>query len=166
MKAEGLARTPAVIDCSGWVAWLLTEAMQAENDAARRPLFRADDMRALHAWSERIIEEIETRTAFILAGTDITAHNLPRCATIGLKMSTPAWANNHPRPRGITHIVQMVRRPADNEPFVSESYGGSVAPGISLTPLVEWLARVEPYRRAGEMWAVDPFRLASSPHTS
>ncbi|WP_233836078.1 hypothetical protein [Paraburkholderia sp. ZP32-5] len=160
VKAEGLSATPAVIDCSGWVALLLNDAMQAENEAASRPLFRADDIRALHTWSDRIIEAIETRTAFVLAGPQIATHNLPRCATLGLKMGEPAWANNHPRPRGITHIVQVVRRPEDDAPFVSESFGGSAAPGIGLTPLAEWLARMQPYLCSGAMWAVDPFRLA------
>jgi hypothetical protein len=87
-------------------------------------------------------------------------HNLPRCATLGLKLGEPAWANNHPRPRGITHIVQVVRRPDDDAPFVSESFGGPVAPGISLTPLAEWLVRMQPYLCTGATWAVDPFRLA------
>ncbi|MFT4068500.1 hypothetical protein [Paraburkholderia sp.] len=160
VKAEGLAATPAVIDCSGWVALLLTEAMQAENDVASRPVFRSDDMRALHTWSDRMIDVIETRTAFILAGQNIIEHDLPRCATLGLKMGEPAWANNHPRPRGITHIVQIVRRPDDDAPFVSESFGGSAPPGISLAPLAGWLARMQPHLRAGEIWAVDPFRLA------
>jgi hypothetical protein len=73
----------------------------------------------------------------------------------------PPWASNHSRPRGITHIVQVVRRPEDDAPFVSESFGGSVSPGISLTPLGEWLALSQPRLRAGEMWAVDPFRLPS-----
>ncbi|HEY2023519.1 hypothetical protein [Paraburkholderia sp.] len=160
VKAEGLSATPAVIDCSGWVALLLNEAMRAKNDAAGRPLFRADDMRALHTWSDRMIDVIETRTAFVLAGQHMTMSKLPRCATLGLKIGEPAWANNHPRPRGITHIVQVVRRPEDDAPFVSESFGGSVAPGISLTPLAQWLAQMQPHLRAGDTWAVDPFRLA------
>ena len=160
VKAEGLSATPPVIDCSGWVALLLNDAMQAENEAAGRPLFRADDIHALHTWSDRIIEVIETRTAFVLTDQQIAMHNLPRCATLGLKMGEPAWANNHPRPRGITHIVQVVRRPEDDAPFVSESFGGSVAPGVSLTPLAEWLARMQPYLCTGAAWAVDPFRLA------
>jgi hypothetical protein len=160
VKAEGLSATPAVIDCSGWVALLLSEAMQAEHDAAGRPLFRADDMLALHTWSDRMIEAIEARTAFVLAGRQIAMTNLPRCATLGLKIGEPAWASNHPRPRGLTHIVQVVRQPQDDAPFVSESFGGTVAPGISLTPLAEWLARMQSHLRAGEIWAVDPFRLA------
>lgn len=57
VKAEGLSANPAVIDCSGWVGVLLTQAMQAENKAACRTRFRADDVKALHAWSDRIIED-------------------------------------------------------------------------------------------------------------
>ena len=160
VKSEGLSANPPVIDCSGWTALLLTQAMQAENDAAGREMFGADDMLALQTWSDRIIHEIEIRTGFILEAGEITAASLPRCATIGLKMGAPAWAANHPRPRGITHIVQVVRRPEDNAPFVSESFGGSTLPGISLTPLVEWLVLAQPRIQAGEMWAVDPFRMA------
>ncbi|WP_213768646.1 hypothetical protein [Caballeronia sp. dw_19] len=161
VKSEGLSADPPVIDCSGWTRLLLTKAMRAENEAAGRAVFGAEDVEALQVWSDRIIQEIETRTGFVLEGREITALSLPRCATIGLKMGDPSWASNHPRPRGITHIVQVVRRPEDDAPFVSESFGGSVPPGISLTPLGEWLALSQPRLRAGEMWAVDPFRLPS-----
>jgi hypothetical protein len=161
VKSEGLSLTSPVIDCSGWTALLLTRAMQAENAATGRDVFGADDMLALQVWSARIIHEVETRTGLILQGHEITATSLPRCATIGVKMGEPAWAINHPRPRGITHIVQVVRRPEDDAPFVSESFGSSPLPGISLTPLVEWLVLAQPRIRAGEMWAVDPFRIAA-----
>ena len=161
VKSEGLSRPSPVIDCSGWVALLLTQAMQSENEVAGRAVFSADDMQALQAWSDRIIHEIATRTGFILDGRGIADYNFPRCATIGLKMGEPAWASNHPRPRGITHIAQVVCRPEDGARFVSESFGGSVSPGISLTPLTEWLALSESRLRAGEMWVVDPFRLGS-----
>ncbi|MFM0735274.1 hypothetical protein PQQ52_32840 [Paraburkholderia sediminicola] len=161
VKSEGLSANPPVIDCSGWTALLLTHALHAENETASRTIFAVDDIEALHTWSDRIVHEIEHRTGFILQGAGITAHTLPRRATIGLKMGEPAWAINHPRPRGITHIVQVVRRPEDDAPFVSESFGGSVAPGISLTPLAEWLARWQSHILANEAWAVDAFRLAS-----
>ncbi|MGQ7937992.1 hypothetical protein [Paraburkholderia sp. D1E] len=166
VKSEGLSANPPVIDCSGWTALLLTEALQAENETAIRGaaicrVFAVDNIQALHTWSDRIVHEIEHRTGFILQGAGITAHTLPRCATIGLKMGEPAWAVNHPRPRGITHIVQIVRCPEDDAPFVSESFGGSVAPGISLTPLAEWLARSQPHILANEVWVVDAFRMVS-----
>ncbi len=161
VKAEGLSVSAPVIDCSGWTGLLLTKAMQAENDATGCPVFGAADMQSVQTWSDRIIHEIETRTEFILEGPAITAHSLPRCATIGLKMGEPAWATNHPRPRGITHIVQVVRCPEDDAPFVSESFGGSVRRGICLTPLAEWLDVSHPLLQGGKMWAVDPFRLAS-----
>ncbi|MFM0642037.1 hypothetical protein PQQ63_35720 [Paraburkholderia metrosideri] len=166
VKSEGLSANPPVIDCSGWTALLLTEALQAENEtairgAATRRVFAVDNIQALHTWSDRIVHEIEHRTGFILQGAGITAPTLPRCATIGLKMGEPPWAVNHPRPRGITHIVQIVRRPEDDAPFVSESFGGSVAPGISLTPLAEWLARSQPHILANEVWVVDAFRMVS-----
>ena len=160
VKSEGLFADPPVIDCSGWTRLLLTKAMRAENEAAGRAIFAADDVDALQVWSDRIIQEIESRTGFVLEGREITAFSLPRCATIGLKMGEPDWAGNHPRPRGITHIVQVVHRSEDDAPFVSESFSGSVSPGISLTPLGEWLDLSQPHLRAGEMWAVDPFRLA------
>ncbi|QBR02178.1 hypothetical protein [Paraburkholderia pallida] len=161
VKSEGLSASPPVIDCSGWARVLLTQAMRAENEAAGRAVFGDGDVQALQAWSDRIIQEIEIRTGFILEGGEVTALSLPRCATIGLKAGEPAWANNHPRSRGITHIVQVVRRPEDDAPFVSESFGSSVSPGISLTPLAQWLALSQWHLRAGQLWAVDPFLLAS-----
>src|SRR5689334_16891259 len=104
VKSEGLTADPPVIDCSGWARVLLAQGMQAANEVAGRAVFRTDDVQALQAWSDRMIQEIETRTGFILEGPDITDVSLPRCAAIGLKMGEPAWANNYPRPRGITHI--------------------------------------------------------------
>ena len=160
VKAEGLSMTPPVIDCSGWVGILLTQAMRAENESAGRTIFGEQDLQALHAWSDRIIHEIEVRTGFILEGRNIAGHTIPRYATIGLKMGQPAWANNHPRTRGITHIAQVVRRPLDGSPFVSESFGGAAEPGISLTPLNDWLSRANAHCGVHEIWAVDPFRLA------
>ena len=161
VKSEGLTMTPPVIDCSGWTGLLLVRAMQAENDVADRTIFSADDVCALQSWSDRIIHEIATRTGFILEGREITAHSLPRCATIGIKMGEPDWAKNHPRSRGITHVVQIVRSPKDDAPFVSESFGSSVLPGIRLTPLDQWLVQAQPSLDAAEVWAVDPFRLGS-----
>ncbi|MFM0336688.1 hypothetical protein [Paraburkholderia fungorum] len=46
---------------------------------------------------------------------------------------------------------------------MSQSFDGSNMPGITLTPLAEWLTRTDPRILAGEVWAVDAFRLASSP---
>ena len=158
VKSEGLLAEPPVIDCSGWVALLLTEAMAAENAAAGRELFGAEDMATLRTWSDRIISAIETRTGFILTGPEINAARLPRCATIGLKMGAPAWAANYPRSRGITHIVQVVRRPQDDAPVVSEAIGVEPA-GIRLTPVAEWLASWHAAMQNREAWAVDPFAL-------
>ena len=157
VKAEGLTRDPPVIDCSGWTALLLTEAMAAANATAGREVFDAAYMAALRTWSDRIISEIESRTGFILAGSVIDGANLPRCATIGLKMGAPAWAPNHARPRGITHVAQVVRRPEDDAPFVSEAIG-EAPEGIRLTALADWLAAWRVQIDAGEAWAVDPFR--------
>jgi hypothetical protein len=45
--------------------------------------------------------------------------------------------------------------------FVCASpFGGSTPPGLTLTPLVEWLALWRPRLSVGEAWAVDPFRLS------
>ena len=161
-KDEGLAADPPVIDCSGWVGLLLTKAMQAENEAAGRAVFASNDVAAMRGWSDRIIMEIETRTGFILEGPKVPAGNLPRCATIGLKLGQPAGMADHPRPRGITHVAQVVRRPEDDAPFVSESIGSAVPPGIRLMPLADWLALMRSRIGADEFWAVDPFRLAAN----
>jgi hypothetical protein len=161
VKAEGLSMTPPVIDCSGWVGVLLTQAMHAENEAAGRTIFGDEYLQALHSWSDRIIHEIEARSGFILEGCDIAGHTIPRYATIGLKMGEPAWASNHPRTRGITHLAQVVRRPIDGSPFVSESFGSLTDPGISLTPLDDWVVRTRAHCGMKEIWAVDPFFLGS-----
>lgn len=160
VKAEGLSIKPPVIDCSGWVALLLTEAMRAANEAATQPVFGDEYRQALQSWSDRIIDEIELRTRFILDMRELATHAIPRYATLGLKLGNPAWANNHPRTRGITHIAQIVRRPIDGTPFVSESFGYLSNPGITLTALDNWLVRATELDGFEGMWAVDPFREA------
>lgn len=162
VKSEGLAAEPPLIDCSGWVGLLLTQGMRADNEATGHAVFSADSISAIQAWSERIIMEIENRTGFILNGSRIKVESLPRCATIGLKVAEPPGMAAHPRPRGITHIAQVVRRPDDDAPFVSESIGSAVPPGIRLMPLREWLALMQSRVQAADFWVVDPFRLATS----
>lgn len=156
VKAEGLAADPPVIDCSGWAALLLSTAMKAVNDCGRE-MFDTDDIAKVFTWSDRIIQEIETRTGIVLEGDEITSAVLPRYATIGLRQGGGAWAQNHPRPRGITHVVQIVRRPADGAPFVSESQGWATPYGLRLLPLTDWLEVTRDYLKAGESWAVDAF---------
>jgi len=136
VKAEGLAADPPVIDCSGWFGVLITAAMNAENEAAGRTVFAADDAAAMQAWADRIIMEIETRTGFILAGPAVWAGSLPRYATC-LRLGDATGLADHPRPRGITHVAQVVRRPHDGAPFVSDSISTAVPPGIRLTPLAD-----------------------------
>src|SRR5215218_3569550 len=161
VKDEGLEACPPVIDCSGWVGFLLRRAMQVANAAAGRTVVALDDVAALQGWSEKIITEIERRTGFVISGAALRGRELPRCATVGLKLGEPAGMANHPRPRGITHIAQVIRRPEDDAPFVSESIGSAVSPGIRLMPLMDWLALMQPRVRADEFWIVDPFRLAA-----
>jgi hypothetical protein len=160
IKAAGLEASPPVIDCSGWVGVLLTSAMTAQNDDAGKNIFDASDIAACVAWSDRIILEIEARTAAPLAGRDITADALARNATIGLDIGDFSWTTNYPRTRGINHIVQVVRRPADQAAFVSESIGPDGKGGIRLMPLDTWLDAFRPFIAAGKAWAVDPFAMA------
>ena len=164
IKAEGLSRSPPIIDCSGWVGFLLTSAMTAENSAAGQNVFDSDDIAAVVAWSDRIILQIEKRTAMPLAGADITAAALPSNATIGLDIGSFGWTSNFPRTRGINHIVQVVRRPDDQARFVSEAIGPDDRGGVRLTPLAEWLERFAPAINADKAWAVDPFAMAN--HTT
>jgi hypothetical protein len=158
-KASGLDDDPPVIDCSGWTGLLLSTGMEAANREAGRCLFNDADMAAVHTWSDRLIENVERRTGFVLPGNRITVESLPPYATIGLQQGGGAWANNHPRPRGITHVVQIVRRPGDRAPYVSEAQGMSEPYGLRLLPLAEWIERTRADLGPGVAWAVDPFML-------
>ncbi len=159
-KAASLDTTPPLIDCSGWVALLLSEAMTATNEDADKDVFDLADFDLRDPWSDRLILEIEARTPVLLEGHHITANSLPRCAVIGLDEGYSGWQENRPRLRGINHIAQIVRRPADQAPFVSESY--SINPGgIRLMPLAPWLDIWANEIQAGKAWAVDPFALAN-----
>jgi uncharacterized protein YjiS (DUF1127 family) len=161
VKDEGLKACPPVIDCSGWVGFLLRRAMQVANAAAGRTVVALDDIAALQGWSEKIITEIERRTGFVITGAALRGRELPRCATVGLRLGTPAGLANHPRPRGITHIAQVVRRPEDDAPFVSEAIGSGLPPGIRLLPLADWFAAMEQRVPPDGFWAVDPFQLGA-----
>jgi hypothetical protein len=157
VKASGLNADPPVIDCSGWVALLLSAGMEAANRAADRALFSRGDVEAVGTWSDRMIEELERRSGCILEGDRISLDTLPPFGTIGLRQGGGAWAKNHPRPRGITHVVQVVRRPDDGALFVSEAQGWAEPRGLRLMPLANWLDVTQAYLKRGEAWAVDAF---------
>src|SRR5262249_22010226 len=166
VKGSGLQADPPMIDCSGWVVLLLTEAMRAQNASAGRDVFASADIAACNAWSDRIILEIEARTPSLLEGREITAASLPRNATIGINEGYFAWQENYPRVRGINHIVQVLRHPADDTAFVSESHPSGQG-GVRLMPLADWLNANASYIRGGKAWAVDAFamaRAAAVPH--
>ena len=131
--------------------------MKAANHAAAVKRFSSNHIAAVHTWSDRMIQELEQWSGWILQGNDITLATLPPLATIGLRQGRGAWANNHPRPRGITHVVQIVRRPEDGAPFVSEAQGWSKPYGLRLTPLATWLDQTQAHMKHGEAWAVDAF---------
>jgi hypothetical protein len=156
-KASGLDADPPVIDCSGWVALLLSVGMAAANRAADREPFSSHDIAAVDTWSDNMIGELERQSGCILAGDRISLDALPRYATIGLRQGGGAWAKNHPRARGITHVVQVVRRPADGAPFVSEAQEWPVPHGLRLMPLADWLDATQAHLKRGEAWAVDAF---------
>jgi hypothetical protein len=156
VKAEGLVAIPPVIDCSGWVSLLLSTGMRAVNDCGQER-FTTNDIAKVFSWSDRIIQEIEALTGAILEGNQIAREVLPRFATVGLRQGGGDWAKNHPRLRGITHIVQIVGSPTDGALFVSESQGWAEPPGLRLVPLTDWLDSTSEYLKAGESWAVDAF---------
>ncbi len=161
-KASGLDADLPVIDCSGWTALLLSTGMAAANRQAGRSLFNDADVAAVHTWSDRLIENLERRSGFILLGNQITATELPLYAAIGLQQGGGAWAKNHPRPRGITHVVQIVHRPGDQAPYVSEAQGMTQPYVLRLLPLAEWIERTRDYLKPDMAWAVNPFALQMS----
>jgi hypothetical protein len=163
IKAAGLDADPPVIDCSGWAALLLSSGMEAANRAAATELFSSDDIAAVHTWSDRMIERLERRSGWILEGDEISLATLPPYATIGLRQGGGAWAENHPRPRGITHVVQVIRRPDNGAPFVSEAQGWSEPRGLRLMPLSGWLEVTQDYLKRGEAWAVNAFTQRTIP---
>ena len=157
VKANGLDDDLPVIDCSGWTALLLSTGMMAANQRAGRSLFNDVDIEAVHAWSDRIIENAERRSGFIITGDHISVDTLPPYATIGLQQGGGLWAANHPRPRGITHVVQIVRRPSDGAAYVSEAQGMNEPYGLRLMPLAEWLEQTRNFIKSEMAWAVNAF---------
>src|SRR5258708_12802507 len=106
-KAAGLDASSPVIDCSGWVGVLLTEAMRAQNSATGKDIFDVVDIGACVAWSDRIVLEIESRTPILLTGCEITAATSPDYATTRLNLATFAWPANFPRPLA-THTLSHI----------------------------------------------------------
>ena len=158
-KADKLQASPPVVDCSGWIALLLVTGMQAANTVAGRETFNADDLAAVQTWSDRMIEVLGSWSGTILEGDHIRCDALPSYATIGLQQGGGAWAANHPRPRGITHVVQIVRDPNSGASLVSEAQGWAKPYGLRLLPLTEWLQLTQPFLKTGKAWAVDPFAM-------
>jgi hypothetical protein len=154
-KAAGLDASPPVINCSGWVGLLLSSAMKAQNADAGKGIFDNADI-------------IEARTSTPLVGSDITAATLPKNATIGLNIGDFGWEINFPRTRGINHIVQVVRRPTDQIPFVSESIGQENKGGVRLTPLAarRLAPRLRPLYRSRQSMGGRPFRHGQLPEPS
>lgn len=161
-KATGLDADPPVIDCSGWTALLLAAGMKAVNASVAKTAFKSDDIAAVSTWSDHMIEVLERQSGWILEGSEITADALPAFATIGLQQGGGAWANNHPRPRGITHVVQVVRHPHDGKRFVSEAQGWAKPYGLRLLPLEDWFEMTRAYIIPGKVWAVDAFARVQS----
>lgn len=157
VKGEGLTRDPPVVDCSGWVAFLLGAAMNAENADRDLEVFPAVFINALATWSDRQIQVIADRSGGLMKGAEISEVSLPALATIGLNLGHSGWETNHPRPRGINHIVQVVRRPSDGAAFVSEALGFPKRRGVLLTPLGEWLDWSKAWIKAGTVYAGAPF---------
>ena len=131
--------------------------MAAANREAGRPIFSDADVADVHTWSDRLIDNLERRSGSVLLGNQITATDLPPYATIGLQQGGGEWAKNHPRPRGITHVVQVVHRPEDHAPYLSEAQGMSQPYGLRLLPLAEWIEQTRDYLKPGISWAVNPF---------
>jgi len=161
-KASGLDVDPPAIDCSGWAALLLASGMKAANSLANEAMFSSVDIAAVDTWSDHMIEVLQRRSGWILEGSEITADVLPAFATIGLQQGGGAWASNHPRPRGITHVVQLVQRPCDGARFVSEAQGWAEPYGLRLLPLEVWFDVTRAYIARGRAWAVDAFARGSS----
>jgi hypothetical protein len=163
IKATGLDADPPV--SSGWVAFLLASGMKAANSLATGAIFSSDDIAAIDTWSDHMMEVIRRQSGWMLEGGEIMADALPAFATIGLQQGGGAWANNHPRPRGITHVVQLVQRPCDGARFVSEAQGWAEPYGLRLLPLEDWFDATRAYIKPGKVWAVDAFARAGSSQT-
>jgi hypothetical protein len=162
IKANGLSADPPVIDCSGWAALLLSSGMKAANAAVHRSHFSNENLNAVATWSDRMIEAIYGWSGWMLEGSEITLDALPEFATIGLQQGGGAWASNHPRSRGITHIVQLVQRPDDGARFASEAQGWSEPYGLRLLPLEVWFGLTQAYIKLGRAWAVNAFARVDS----
>ena len=156
-KENGLNSDPPAIDCSGWAAFLLSAGMEAANRVGAAELFEPEEIAAVHTWSDQMIENLQRRSNWILEGDEIALDTLPPYATIGLRQGGGAWALNHPRPRGITHVVQVVKRIDNGAPFVSEAQGWAEPYGLRLAPLAAWLDLTRAYIKRGEAWAVNAF---------
>lgn len=157
IKATGLEASPPVIDCSGWAGLLLVTGMQAANASTSGAIFSSNEIAAVDTWSDRMIDVVHRQSGWMLEGGEITADILPPFATIGLQQGGGAWASNRPRPRGITHVVQLVRRPCDGARFVSEAQGWAKPCGLRLRPLEDWLDATRGYIKTGKAWAVNAF---------
>jgi hypothetical protein len=148
------------IDCSGWVAEITRQAFNAVNRAAAPDVvFHSADHRAFDTHSDGIVSGIERRTGKILHGPDIKQASLREGMLIAINFGNYSWElNNPPRVYGIDHIVQVVRNPADDQLFISQS--SSSGGGVNVVRLTNWLDQLKSLVVSGRVHAVDPFGLA------
>lgn len=148
------------IDCSGWVAEISRKAFNAVNRAAVPDVvFHSADHRVFDTHSDGIVSGIEGRTGKIFHGPDISQASLREGMLVAINFGNYDWElNNPPRVYGIDHIVQVVRSPADDQLFISQS--SSSGGGVNLVRLSNWLDQLKSLVVRGRVHAVDPFGLA------
>lgn len=148
------------IDCSGWVAEITARTFDAVNLAAAPDVvFHRADYRVLDTHSDGIVSGVEARTGQVLHGEEVRAEALREGMLIGINFGDYRWERNRPpRVYGIDHIVQVVRKPGDDQLCISQS--SSSGGGVNVVVLSRWLEQLKGRIRGGRVHAVDPFALA------
>jgi hypothetical protein len=176
--ADRLSSNPPVIDCSGWIAYLLQTACRWINAVANETVFAAADLAAMQTYSDAMVRTIRDRTGFMLQDADVTEPALRSGMVIGVNEGPQNWTGTEARPLGISHVLLVIRNPVSDVKYVTQSTTdrlpqseGSIISGprgVCCVQLAAWLALarkggLEPGQPAKPgLYAVDALRMADA----
>jgi len=147
------------IDCSGWVGFLVNSDMNNVNKYLGREVFKRNEYTSQDFdGAAEIIRKIESRTGFLLKGSDITKDSLREGMIIG-EDNGPSIdrrtgkIRDAGRYKGIDHIVAVVKNPNTGELMISQS--ASSKGGVSLITVDQYFEEIG-RRRHTKLFLADP----------
>ena len=143
------------IDCSGWVAYLQDKTLKEANTYLGQEIFTKADLKLNDSGAAYQIDAIAKDTGILLTGDKVTKDALKEGMIIGEDNGAKDFDKG--RPRGIDHIVQVVKDPKTGELMISQSHGGKGG-GVDLMPVDQYLEHKQ--NKGVKLYLTDPLSKA------